>query len=134
MNVAVGLDNFMDDRPWSFPTMRNLNTVMAGATPVDLPIEITNEARFTRHSTFSLDDGGYLVALWTNGIAVDDDPGVETTLTIPGFSASEVIGIDVLFGFEQELIFEMENGDLVIHYLLVKDYPILLRITGASSP
>jgi hypothetical protein len=127
MDVGVGVGA-------EYIVLPYLSTAMAGAKAVDLPIEITNEARFTLHSTFSLDDGGYLVALWTNGIAVDDDPGVETTLTIPGFSASEVIGIDILYGFEQELIFEMKNGNLVIRNLMVKDYPILLRITGASSP
>ena len=34
-------------------------------------------------TTFSLPDDGYLVALWTNGIAVEVDPGVETSLAIP---------------------------------------------------
>ena len=41
-----------------------------------------------------------------------------------------MIGIDVLYGFEQELIAETENGNLVIGNLLVKDYPIILRLTN----
>jgi hypothetical protein len=43
-----------------------------------------------------------------------------------------VTGIDVFNGFEQELITENENGNLVIRNLLVKDYPIILRFSGAS--
>lgn len=66
--------------------------------------------------------------MWTNGVAVDDDPGVPATLTFPGTYAQKVIGIDVLHGFEQELIIETENGNLVIRDLLVKDYPIILRL------
>jgi len=66
--------------------------------------------------------------LWTNGELVEDDPGVNATLTFPNLSAQKVIGIDVLNGFEQELIIEMVNGDLVIRDLLVKDYPIILRL------
>jgi hypothetical protein len=66
--------------------------------------------------------------VWTDGVAVDDDPGVPATITFPGTSAEQVIGIDVLHGFEQGLIIEMENGNLVIRELLVKDYPIILRL------
>jgi hypothetical protein len=39
-----------------------------------------------------------------------------------------VVGIDVLNGPEQEMIFETENGNLVIRDLLVRDYPIILRL------
>jgi len=39
-----------------------------------------------------------------------------------------VSGIDVLNGFEQELIFEADNGSLVVRNLLVRDYPIILRL------
>jgi hypothetical protein len=125
VRVSIGANYFM---------LPNLSTVMDGTEPAQLSVEVQSSADNIVSYSFSTPDSGYLVALWTNGIAVDDDPGVETTLTIPGFSASEVIGIDILYGFEQELIFEMKNGNLVIRNLMVKDYPILLRITGASSP
>jgi hypothetical protein len=46
-----------------------------------------------------------LVASWTDGAAVEDEAGVNTTLTFPDLSARKVIGIDVLNGFEQQLIF-----------------------------
>jgi len=39
------------------------------------------------------------------------------------------MGIDVLNGFEQELITNLEGGSLVIRNLLVKDYPIILHLT-----
>lgn len=77
---------------------------------------------------FSLPNGDRLFATWTDGVAVDDDPGVSATLTFSGTSAQKVIGIDVLRGFEQELINEMEGGNLVIRDFLIKDYPIILRL------
>ena len=79
--------------------------------------------------SFSLTNGDKLLALWTDGVAVDDDPGINATLTFPGFSAQKVTGIDVLNGFEQELVTSMEDGNLVIPNLLVKDYPTILRLT-----
>lgn len=68
------------------------------------------------------------LSLWTDGVAVDDAPGIEATLTTLGLSAPKVVGIDVLHGFKQELITSTEDGNLVIRNLLVKDYPIILRL------
>jgi len=110
-------------------TIQNLCTIMAGAKPVSLPVEIQTEATNIRSYSFSLPNGDRLLALWTDGVAVDDDPGIEATLTFPGFSAQKVIGIDVLHGFEQQMITDIEDGNLVIRNLLVKDYPIILRLT-----
>src|SRR3972149_6611182 len=108
--------------------MRNLTTVMAGNQPLEIPVEIESDAARIMSYGFSLPDGDKLFAVWTNGVAVDDDPGVPATLTFPNLSAQKVIGIDVLHGFEQELIIEMENGNLVIRNFLIKDYPIILRL------
>ena len=63
-------------------------------------------------------------------------PGGEIELSVnliapadPGTYQS-VIGIDVLHGFEQELSIETVDGNLVIRNLLIKDYPIILRLTN----
>lgn len=120
MDIDIGLGS-------GYYVIRKLSTIMAGVEPAELPTIIQSTATNIVSYAFSLDDGGYMVGLWSNGIAVEDDPGVETTVTIPGFSASEVIGIDILENCEQELITETENGDLVINNLMVKDYPILIK-------
>ncbi len=125
MDVGVGIGS-------DYMITPNLCTVMAGVEPVDLPIEIQSTATNIVSYTFTTPDGGYMVALWTNGIAVENDPGVEAILNIPDFSASEVIVKDILYGFEQELIFETESGGLKIPNLLVRDYPILIQLIDAS--
>jgi hypothetical protein len=109
--------------------IRNLSTVTAEAESVSLPIEIRSEATNIVSYTFSLPNGAHLIALWTDGVAVDDDPGVPATLTIPGFSGYAVTGIEVLHGFQQQLATgEAVDGDLIIRDLLVKDYPMILRL------
>lgn len=107
----------------------NICTVMAGAEPANLSVEIQSETTNIRSYGFSLSNGEHLVALWTDVVAVDDDSGIEATLTISGFPAKKVVGIDVLNGFEQQMITDIEDGNLVIRNLLVKDYPIILRLT-----
>jgi hypothetical protein len=134
-DVAAGLALVPDDtRPASYSVIRALATVMAGAQPVDLPVVIESEASNIKYYGFTLSNGDRLFAVWTDGAAVDYDPGVSATLTFPGSSAQSVTGIDVLEGFEQELIAETENGDLVIRNLVVKDYPIIVRLAGFLGP
>jgi hypothetical protein len=62
-------------------------------------------------------------------MTVDYDPGIPSTLTIPGFADWNATGIDVLNGFEQELISTSEDGNLVIRDFLLKDYPIIIRLS-----
>jgi hypothetical protein len=125
MDIYIGLGSY-------YFLVPNLCTAMAGAQPVSVPIEIQSTAENIVSYTFSLPNGDHLIALWTDGIAVEFDPGIETSLTIPGFSAGEAIGIDILNGLEQELITETENGDLLIRNLLIKDYPILIKVINAT--
>ncbi len=111
--------------------IQNLCDTLAGAEPVSMALSLETEGDANMRSyAFILPDGDRLLALWTNDEAVEEDSGVNTTLTIPASSAQKVIGIDILNGFEQELVAETENGDLVIRNLLVKDYPIILRFVG----
>ncbi len=111
--------------------VRNLNTVMAGTLPARVPVQIQTSATNIVSYTFSSPNDAYLVALWTDGIAAEYDPGITATVTLPlpGFEDHKVTGIDVLHGFEQPLMASEEDGNLVIRDLLVKDYPILLRVS-----
>jgi hypothetical protein len=105
-----------------------LGTLMAGAQPAPLPFEISGPAVVVS-STFTLPNGDRLVAIWNHVDIADEDTAIAATLTFPGLSAKKVIGIDVLNGFEQELVTKPENGNLVIRNLLIKDYPIIIRLS-----
>jgi parallel beta-helix repeat protein len=108
--------------------VRNLCTVMEGANPISIPVEIDSNADNIRSYAFSLPNGDKLLAIWTDGVAIDNDPGISTTLTMPSLLAKKVVCIDVLHSFEQEMVTSTVDEDRVIHNLLVKDYPIILRL------
>ena len=130
MNLTTGLGlESLGELPLMVRVIRNLCTVMAGAEPASLPVEIESDAENIKSYAFSLPNGDKLLALWSDGVAVDEDPGIEATIILPGFSTQRVVGIDILNGFEQELVTSIEDGNLVIQNLLVKDYPIILRLT-----
>jgi len=129
LDVTVVLGGTGRTREISSSTIRNLCTVVAGARPISISVDIESKATNIVSYGFSLPNGDRLLALWTDGVAVDDDLGIEATVTLPGFSPQKVVGIDVLNGFEQQLITNVDDGNLAIHNLLVKDYPIVLHLT-----
>ena len=100
--------------------------------PENIPLHIQCNDTTIRSYGFTIPGDRKMIALWTDEIAVDYDPGVQATIKIPGFIDEKVYGIDVLHGFGQELITEVENDSLVIRDFLVKDYPIFLRM--GSTP
>lgn len=127
---------FEDDTYSSLLTnsIQNLSTIMAGASPTELTVEIDNKAPLVANYNFELSNGDRLVGIWSDGIAVEGHPGVNSTVVISDLSAEKVIGIDVISGIEQELVFSNENGNLVIRDLLIKDYPMFLRIRNVMLP
>jgi hypothetical protein len=133
LDVTTGVALVGEDiRPRSHSVIRALCTVMAGAAAADLPVVIESEAINIKHYVFALPNGDKLLALWTDGAAVEEDPGITTTLTLPGLSDQRMTGIDVLNGIQQEMIIEVENDSLVIRNLMVKDYPIIISSSSTQ--
>ena len=129
MDVSVSQFNHSPYQLKITHTIQNLCTTMAGVQPVSLPIEIQSPATNIRSYSFSLPNGDRLIALWTDGVAVDEDPGIPATLTLNDLTNQKVVGIDVLHGFQQQLVTSEESGNLVIRDVLVKDYPIIIRLS-----
>lgn len=121
------------ERPDVFPTIQNLCTVMSNHKAIDMPVDIdidTDEP--VAYCAFRYPNGDRILAVWTDGIAQDEDLGVPAMITSPGLAAGTVTGIDVLHGFEQELVFETDGGNTIIRDLLVKDYPIFIRFSDVT--
>ncbi|MGD2145496.1 MAG: right-handed parallel beta-helix repeat-containing protein [Anaerolineae bacterium] len=139
MHLGMGVRVTQNAVPSAWPSRQlvdtavtNLCTLMAGAETTNLPVEIDTQATDVVSASFSLPNGEHLVALWTDGAAVDDDRGTSAILTLPGFSGQTATGMDVLHGFAQGMITSSEGGALVIRDLLVKDYPVILRLAPTS--
>ncbi len=118
--------------PSFFQTGPRLTTVMDGAQPIHLSVRIESEAADIASYGFSLPNGDRMLALWSDGPATDDDRGISAVLTFTRRSAESAVGIDVLKGFEQELITTREGPNLVIGNGIVKNYPIFVRLVGST--
>ena len=128
-DVAVSLGGMSSQRLIQFNTIRNIANVFSGMRADGFAVEAQTESANYKMFTFAGSDGSRLVALWADGVAANDDPGIPSTITIPGFAGWKATGIDVLNGFEQGLITDDENGNLVISDFLLKDYPIIIRLS-----
>jgi len=113
--------------------IKNVNHAMAGAEPTELVFSITpDQPANLRQYAFTYPDGSKLISVWINDIGTEEDQNVESVVTIPGVTATRVVAIDPMYGFEQELNFEIVDGDLVIENLMVKDYPILIKFSDTT--
>jgi hypothetical protein len=130
MDVAVHVGGMSDRRLETSALVSNLATVFAGSRAESFPIQVQTAITNVVSYTFALPNDDYLVALWNDGIAVDYDPGITATLTFSGFADHSVTGIDALYGYQQQVMTETVDSDLVIRNLMVKDYPILLRLSA----
>lgn len=119
--ITVGSENY-ESIPEAIQVIASLTHVLAGAQPESLEVNFANPSPELRSVAFSLPDGSRLVAIWRDVKAVDDDPGIENTLLLPGIQAEKVIGIDPLYAYQQELVFTRDGG-LSIPGILVHDYP-----------
>ncbi|MBN1934259.1 MAG: right-handed parallel beta-helix repeat-containing protein [Anaerolineae bacterium] len=129
LNLMVHLGGMSDRRLETSALVSNLATVFAGSRAEAFPIQVQTAITNVVSYTFALPNDGYLVALWNDGVAVDYDPGITATLTFSGFADHYATGIDALYGYQQQVMAEAVDGNLVIRDLLVKDYPILLRLS-----
>ncbi len=132
MDVMVGVGAVDTVTPLNV-VVRNLCTVMAGHEAIDLSVNIDIETDGpVATCAFRYPNGDRMLAVWTDGVAQDNDPGVPATITFSGLTAGSVTGIDVLHGFEQELVFETDGDSTIVCDFLVKDYPILLRLSDVT--
>ena len=88
---------------------------------------VQSESSEIVHYEFQLPNGDRLIALWSNGIAVDDDSGVVADIKCQ-MASSGAIGMDVLHGYQQDLDFEGGAESTQIRGLYVPDYPMLIRL------
>jgi hypothetical protein len=115
----------------AYYVLRTLSTALEGATPAELPVEFGNTEKKFDSYAFHLPDKRWLAAFWLPGEGVDDFPDIKSDVIIPQLKCQEAVGIDVLNGTEQELRISSEGGKTIISGVLIKDYPIIVRLREA---
>jgi hypothetical protein len=132
MDITASVDVNSHMHPMVYYTVRNLSTIMAGHHAAPMEVSIESASNNILSYSFKMSNGNQLFTLWTNGTAVEFDPGVNATLTFSfeGELPTSVTGIDVLHGYTQLLDYEVEGNKIIIRDLRVKDYPTMIQFGG----
>ncbi len=124
-NVSAGVVVTGDSQ---VQVLGRLGTLMAGAQVEAPAIEISTTVTNAISYTFALPDGDHLVAIWRSVDITDEDIGVGAAVELSGFAGHTAFGIDVLNGMQQALDTQAEGETLVIPGLLLREYPLLVRL------
>ena len=122
-NYGIGSDEGI-----AYKMICNLATIFAGAQPQEVEVDIQSSAEKIRYYGFSLSNGDSLIAVWTDGAAKEFDPGEKADIKLR-VKNDTVSAIDILNSMEQEIYSTTEQDSLDIDNLLIKDYPIILRLS-----
>jgi hypothetical protein len=119
---------------YSYYVLRTLCTLMDGAEPVRsngvLDVQPEPESGEVESMLFSDPAGNLLLALWRPVRSNDRDQSeaVRCNMRVRGLSARRVLGFELFNGEEQELVFRQDGQDVYLDGLLVRDYPLLVRL------
>jgi len=122
------------------PALTSFFTIMAGAVTDTLTAGIEGDEAdigdIKQYGFTFQSDSSHQLILWKDiePQPLANVPGVPVTITFVGLAGQQAIGIDVLHHFWQQLVTCDVGEDLVIHGLLVKDNPIIIQFSNASSP
>lgn len=113
---------------FSYYLCRTLCALMDGVLPIDIDfaLDAVREADVEKHA-FRYPNGDLLLAVWIRDVGADDYPAMQATLSVD-VSAAEVFGYELLNGQEQALEFAYAGETLEISRLLIRDYPLLIRL------
>ena len=113
----------------AYYAVRSMCTLLDGAEPVDLPFNVSTDVELMKYA-FTLPGGNHLFALWQPIDGADDYQGIplDVIIPVPGGGGYQVMAQDPLNGVEQALISKLDERGVVIPGLLVKDYPLLLKV------
>ena len=114
----------------AYYVMRTLCTVMDDAKPAEVPMELRGkDSQQIDHWGFKFPDGDRMIALWVRDVCQDNYEGITTDLHLNGLVAAKATAFETLNGLTQNLVFNPQAGNTIIKNLIVRDYPLLIRIT-----
>jgi len=115
------------------PTMtyywwRTMASAMDSFEPVAFPVKFSAE-RDLLYFTFQRGEHERMVGVWIDGPEKDGIAQTKEELRLLGVQAKQGAVVDIMNGTEQVLDLSTEGGDTVLRGMLIKDYPVLIRIS-----
>jgi len=113
----------------SYYAIRNICTAMDGFYEADYSIKLSDETSVVAFAMENYDKTERLIALYLEAAFADHGETKTVDFRLEGISAKAVWGIDTFNGTEQAIHFMSDGGGISMKGILLRDYPIMLRVT-----
>lgn len=110
----------------AYYAMRNLSTLTENLMPDRFSVSTQPSGEWLESFCMKR-EGEKVLAVWSNATLADDCEGIPVDFTID-IPASAVLAANPMTGEEFTLDFQCKDSKTVIHSVLVRDYPLLLRL------
>ena len=107
---------------------RTISTVVDDFRPAEFPVQFSGEKQFDCY-TLRRGEKELLVAAWIPGKTEDGIVEEKSDITLPGLRAERAWAVDTMNGTEQEVNLTYRDSDTMLRGMLIKDYPVFIRIT-----
>jgi hypothetical protein len=112
--------------------LRTIAAVLDGVQPAALAVSFSGSTAFDCY-TFRRGENEAMAAVWMPGRTKEGLVEAECDVTFPAIKAQRAWAIDTLNGTEQELNVTSAGGGCVLRGILIKDYPVFLRLVFATE-
>lgn len=113
----------------AYYTWRNVATALDDFYGAEFPVSFSDDCDI-RHATFmSGDKKQLIVALWVAAELADTLTEKKTDVIITEKKVMQAYVIDIFNGTEQELNLTEADNDTIIKEMIIKDYPLLIRLS-----
>ena len=116
----------------AYYALRTLSTILDSVTPTQIDAEFSNKEKSFETVGLKAENGDLLLAVWIPGRGSDDFPDTATDIIFPHTQFQQATGIDVLNGSEQVLQSSKSKGKSILKGMLIKDYPIVIKLHDVS--
>jgi len=117
----------------SYYCLRNAATVLDDFYEADFPVIFSNNANIIHFSLISGDKKLWMLTIWVQTPLLDILTEINTDILLPGNPCVKAWAVDLFNGMEQELELGVINGNTVIKGILIKDYPVCLKLVPEKS-
>ena len=133
MDITVGTSGTNSyERRMEGKIIRNMGYLLDGLEADHLPVHVSEEAEKIRYYTFSDKDNNYYVTIWNDSEAKVKDQGTASTITISDCISDSAAVLDPFHSMTQELNIETDGTDIRIDKVMIRDYPVIIKLSGVT--
>jgi hypothetical protein len=130
MDISIGTSGTdAYGRPAEGNMIRNLAYLMDGWVAKPLTVTVEAQSDQIRQYTFIDDNGSRYIAIWNDGEAGIVSKDTVCRITVKGMQVNTAEAWDPFTSLKQSLMIDTSNGNTVLDGILLKDYPIIIKIS-----